>query len=145
VLSTKSVAISTLVTTAVIIVAALLLAPLAPVFANPSVRIATANVLPACSGPWWWPSCRRGRGGRGNQGSVEGHRFCARGLRAGALSRVPIKGWEGVTILVLLPITILGARFLYKKGADPGGAPRPRNPETGAPPGVRGKRREASR
>ncbi|MFH2113463.1 MAG: hypothetical protein ABIJ86_03005 [Spirochaetota bacterium] len=50
VLSTISVAVSSMVTTGVIVITVLLLTPLALVFAHPSVRIVTANVLPALFG-----------------------------------------------------------------------------------------------
>ena len=117
VLSTISVAVSSFVTTAVIIVAALLLAPLAPVFANPSVRIATANVLPALFGALVVAFL-----GGGDAGAVvvKGQwKAIIVPLVVVAIVHYlvfPIRGWEGVTILVLLPITILGARFLYRKG-----------------------------
>ncbi|HOX13742.1 MAG TPA: hypothetical protein P5313_08885 [Spirochaetia bacterium] len=117
VLSTISVAISSIVTTAVIMAAALLLAPLAPVFANPSVRIATANVLPALFGALVVAFLTGGDSGpvviRGQWKA-----FILPLLVVAVIHYLvfPIKGWEGVTILVLLPITILGARFLFKRG-----------------------------
>jgi hypothetical protein len=117
VLSTISVAVSSFVTTAVIIVAALLLAPLAPVFANPSVRIATANVLPALFGALVVAFL-----GGGDAGAVvvkgQWKAIIVPLVVVAILHYLvfPIRGWEGVTILVLLPITILGARFLYRKG-----------------------------
>lgn len=117
VLSTISVAVSSFVTTAVIIVAALLLAPLAPVFANPSVRIATANVLPALFGALVVAFLA---GGDAGAVVVKGQwKAIIVPLVVVAIVHYlvfPIRGWEGVTILVLLPITILGARFLYRKG-----------------------------
>lgn len=117
VLSTISVAVSSFVTTAVIIVAALLLAPLAPVFANPSVRIATANVLPALFGALVVAFLA---GGDAGAVVVKGQwKAIIVPLVVVAILHYlvfPIRGWEGVTILVLLPITILGARFLYRKG-----------------------------
>lgn len=117
VLATISVAVSSIVTTAIIIVAALLLAPLAPVFANPSVRIATANVLPALFGALTVAFLTSGDAGAVR---IEGQ-WKAIILPLAVVAVVhylvfPIKGWEGVTILVLLPLTILGARFLYKRG-----------------------------
>lgn len=117
VLSTISVAVSSFVTTAVIIVAALLLAPLAPVFANPSVRIATANVLPALFGALVVAFLA---GGDAGAVVVKGQwKAIIVPLVVVAIVHYlvfPIRGWEGVTILVLLPITILGACFLYRKG-----------------------------
>lgn len=117
VLSTISVAISSIVTTAVIIVAALLLAPLAPIFASASVKIAMANVLPALFGALMVAFLAGG-----DAGAVEVHgQWKAMVLPLIVVAVIhylvfPIKGWEGVAILVLLPITIFGARFLYKKG-----------------------------
>ena len=117
VLSTISVAISSIVTTAIILVAALLLAPLAPVFANPSVRIATANVLPALFGALTVAFLTSGDAGAVR---VEGQwKAIILPLVIVAIVHYlifPIRGWEGVIILVLLPLTILGARFLYNKG-----------------------------
>ncbi|MBU0929086.1 MAG: hypothetical protein KKA67_15150 [Spirochaetes bacterium] len=117
VLSTISVAVSSIVTTAVIILAALLLAPLAPVFADPAVKTATANVLPALFGALMVSFLA---GGDAGSVVIKGQ-WKAIILPALVVAVVhylvfPIKGWEGVTILVLLPVTILGARFLYKKG-----------------------------
>jgi len=117
VLSTISVAVSSIVTTSIIIVAALLLAPLAPVFASPSVKIATANVLPALFGALMVSFLAAGDAGT----VVVKGQWKAIILPVLVVAIIhylvfPIKGWEGVTILVLLPITILGARFLYKKG-----------------------------
>ncbi len=117
VLSTISVAISSIVTTAVIIVAALLLTPLAPVFANPGVRIATGNVLPALFGALIVAFMA---GGEAGTVEIRGQ-WKAMILPLAVVAIVhyllfPIKGWEGVVILILIPITIFGARFLYKKG-----------------------------
>ncbi len=117
VLSTISVAVSSIVTTAVIIVAALLLAPLAPFFANPNVRIATANVLPALFGALLVAFLA---GGETGAVEVKGQ-WKAMILPMAVIAIVhyllfPIKGYEGIAILILLPITIFGARFLYKKG-----------------------------
>lgn len=117
VLSTISVAISSIVTTAVIIVTALLLTPLAPVFANPGVKIATGNVLPALFGALIVAFMA---GGESGSVEIKGQ-WKAMILPLAVVAVVhyllfPIKGWEGVTILILLPITIFGARFLYKKG-----------------------------
>ncbi len=117
VLSTISVAISSIVTTAVIIVAALLLTPLAPVFANPGVRIATGNVLPALFGALIVAFMA---GGEAGTVEIQGQ-WKAMILPLAVVAIVhyllfPIKGWEGVIILILIPITIFGARFLYKKG-----------------------------
>lgn len=117
VLSTISVAVSSIVTTGVIIIAALLLAPLAPVFANPAVRIATANVLPALFGALLVAFVA---GGDAGAVEIKGQwKAIILPLVVVAIVHYlvfPIKGWEGVTILFLLPITILGARFLYKRG-----------------------------
>lgn len=117
VLSTISVAISSIVTTAVIVVTVLLLTPLAPVFANPGVRIATANVLPALFGALIVAFMA---GGESGSVEIKGQwKAMILPLAVVAVVHyliVPIKGWEGVTILILLPITIFGARFLYKKG-----------------------------
>lgn len=117
VLSTISVAISSMVTTAVIIIAALLLTPLAPVFASPAVKIATANVLPALFGAL---TVAFMAGGDAGGVEVKGQwKAIILPLLIVAIVHYllfSIKGWEGVAILVLLPITILGARFLYKRG-----------------------------
>lgn len=117
ILSTISVAISSMVTTAVIIVAALLLAPLAPFFSHPSVKIATANVLPALFGAL---TVAFVAGGETGQVEIKGQ-WKAIVLPIVVIAVIhyllfPIKGYEGVAILVLLPITIFGARFLFKKG-----------------------------
>jgi len=104
-------------TTAIIIVTAIMLTPLAPVFANPYVKIATANVLPALFGALVVSFLAGGEAGS----TVVKGQWKAIILPMVVVAIVhfllfPIKGYEGVVILILLPITIFGAKFLFKKG-----------------------------
>lgn len=117
ILSTISIAVSSIVTTAIIFLTVLLLAPLAPVFSNSAVRIATGNVLPALFGALMISFLSSGSTGT----VVVKGQWKAIILPILVVAFVhyfimPIKGMEGVVILILLPITILGARLLFNRG-----------------------------
>jgi len=117
VLSMASVAVSSIVTTAVVLLAVLLLAPLEPVFSNKLVRIATDNVMPALFGALILSFLV---GSEGGSVEVKGQwkAIIAPLLLVTLVNYLvyPIKGIEGLAILVLIPVTLLWAKFLYKKG-----------------------------
>lgn len=117
VLSTISVAISSIVTTVILIFAVILLAPLAPFFSNNFVKIATDNVIPALFGALTVSFLVGGEGGpvtiRGQWKAI-----ILPFLLVALINYViyPIKGVEGVAILIMIPVTLFWARFLYLKG-----------------------------
>lgn len=114
VLSTVSVAISSIVTTIIMILAVILLVPLSSFFTNEYVVIATNNILPALFGALVLSFMGDG------ESPVKGQ------WKASVIPFIiviiihyfiyPINGIEGIVILVMIPITILCARILHKKG-----------------------------
>ncbi len=114
VLSTISVAVSSITTTFIIILGVILLVPLSSFFSNTYVVTATANILPALFGALVISFIGD------NSGPVKGQ------WKASILPFIlvavihyfvfPISGFEGVAILIMIPVTLLWARFLYKKG-----------------------------
>ncbi len=109
VLSTLSVASSTLVTTFIIIVGVLALAPLTPILSSPTLSPAFTNVVPALFG-------------------ALGYMFVSQNPKLAILPVVFIlvlflilppevaSGISGGLIPISVLVTIVGARVLYKKG-----------------------------
>lgn len=114
VLSTISVAISSIITTIVIAVGVALLIPFASVFTNEYIVIATSNIIPALFGALLLLFMGD------TEGPVKGH------WKASILPLIlvmifhyliyPIKGLEGIMILLMIPVTICCAKVLFKKG-----------------------------
>lgn len=114
VLSTISAAISSIVTTVVIILGVILLIPLAPFFTNEYVMVATDHLMPALFGALILSFA----GGSG--GAVQGQ------WKAAIVPLIlvivvnflifPIAGMEGFVILIMIPITLFCAKILHKKG-----------------------------
>ncbi len=114
VLSTISVAASSIITTAIIILGVILLVPFSFFFTNKYVVIATSNIIPALFGALFLLFLGD------SDGPVRGK------WKASVVPLIlviaihyfifPISGIEGVVILVMIPVTIMCARILYKKG-----------------------------
>jgi hypothetical protein len=114
VLSTISVAISSIITTIIMILAVILLVPLSSFFTNQYVLIATNNVIPALFGALALSFFGD------SESPVKGQ------WKASVIPFIlviiihyfvyPISGFEGIVILIMIPVTILCARVLHKKG-----------------------------
>lgn len=116
VITTMAIAISSITTMVIISIGVLLLVPLAPVFSMPVVQTATTYMLPALFGGMFLPMLINNK---------VGDYTVKRRLLPTIVPLViiiivnqfimPLKGLEGITLLLVIPITILCARFLYKK------------------------------
>lgn len=114
VLSTISVAISSIITTVIIILGVILLVPLSSFFTNEYVVIATNNIMPALFGALVLSFVGE------NSGAVKGQ------WKAAVLPLIivmivhyliyPIKGIEGIVIIIMIPVILFCARILHKKG-----------------------------
>lgn len=114
VLSTISVAISSIVTTIVIILGVILLVPLSSFFTNEYVIIASNHIIPALFGALFLSFVD------GNTSTVKGQ------WKAAIVPFIvvmilhyliyPIKGLEGIVILIMIPVTLFSAKVLHKKG-----------------------------
>jgi len=114
VLSTISVAVSSIVTTIIILIGVLLLVPLASVFSNQYINIATSNIMPALFGAMFLSFVGTSNGPvKGNWKAI-----IIPFILVAVIHYLiyPIKGFEGIVILLMIPVTILGAKFLHKKG-----------------------------
>jgi len=114
VLSTISVAISSIVTTIIIIVGVVLLVPLASVFNNESIQVATSNIIPALFGAMVLSFM----GGKSSPVKGQWKAIILPCVLVAIIHYliIPINGFEGVIILLMIPVTIFGAKRLYKKG-----------------------------
>jgi len=114
VLSTISVAVSSIVTTIIIILGVILLVPFSSFFTNKYIVIATSNIIPALFGALFILFLGD------SEGPVRGQ------WKASIIPLLlvmaihyfvfPIKGFEGVAILLMIPLTIFCAKILHKKG-----------------------------
>lgn len=114
VLSTISVAVSSIITTFIIILGVIFLVPFSSFFSNEYVVIATKNIIPALFGALLLSFLGD------NDGPVKGR------WKAAIVPFIlvviihyfiyPITGIEGVVILTMIPVTVLCTRILYKKG-----------------------------
>ncbi len=113
--ATIAVSVSSITTIIVIFIGVLLLVPLEPILTSPSVKIATTYLIPALFGALVVSILSTGSG----DVQVKG------GWKAGILPAIivfcinifvmSLSGLEGVALLVVIPLTILCSKFLYKK------------------------------
>lgn len=117
VLSSIAIGASSITTVAVMILGALLMVPLKPVLLLPEVKTATSYILPALFGGF----------GVAMIGNSIGGGIVAKGrLLAGIVPTIliaciyffakPIMNFQGLLIIVFLPITYYGSKFLFRKG-----------------------------
>lgn len=116
VIATLSIAASSIITMLIISLGVLLLVPLAPVFENPKVQIATNYMLPALFGGMFLPMFLNNTVGKYR---VKGRLLPA--IIPFILVLIintfifPLGGYEGLALLVVIPLSILIARIFYKK------------------------------
>jgi len=115
-IATVAVAASSILTMFVITLGVLLIVPLRPVLETPVVRQATAYILPALFGGMLM----------GLIGKEQGEYIIVNKLLSillpvilvsvGAIFGVLRPGLEGIAIILMLPVTLIGARIMWKKG-----------------------------
>lgn len=117
VISTLAIAASSIATMLIIALGVILLVPLTPLFKNPSISTATKYMLPALFGGMFVPMLLNNKVGD----------FEVKGRLLPTIIPIilviivnqfirPISGMEGIAILLVIPIMILIARIMYKKG-----------------------------
>lgn len=116
VIVTLAVALSSMVTMIIITIGVLLIVPLSPVFSLPSVQTATNYILPALFGGMFLPMLLDHKVG---DYKVKGRLIptIVPFLLIIIINTFVIKiaGYEGPTLIIVIPLTILIARFLYKR------------------------------
>lgn len=116
VVATIAAATSSLVTTIVIAIGVLLLAPLSSIFKNPNVVTATSYVLPALMGAMVFSIVAQSV----TTDPVKGKwKAAIPGLVVVAILHyliMPISGLEGIVLILVIPLTVGSAWLLYKKG-----------------------------
>src|SRR5699024_2318779 len=116
VIVTLAVAISSMVTMAILAVSILLIAPLSPIFSLPTVQTATDYILPALFGGMFLPMLLDNTAGE----------YRVKNKLIPLLIPfiliilfntfiVSISGFEGPALLVTIPLTIILARYFYNK------------------------------
>ena len=115
--SAIAVSVSSMVTMIVIAIGVVLLVPLQPILENPTVQVATSYMLPALFGSMVVTNVANSKSGE--------YRIKNRVLTMLAPMAciiafdylvMPIKGKEGYTMIVTIPLTILLAYIMYKLG-----------------------------
>ena len=115
--SAIAVSVSSMVTMIVIAIGVVLLVPLQPILENPTVQVATSYMLPALFGSMVITNVANSKSGE--------YRIKNRVLTMLAPMAciiafdylvMPIKGKEGYTMIVTIPLTILLAYIMYKLG-----------------------------
>jgi len=115
-IATVAVASSSILTMLIIMIGVLLIVPLRPVLESPVVSKATAYILPALFG-----SMLLGFIGKGSGEYIIENKLLAIVLPVIIVSLTTIfgilsPGLEGIAIILMLPITLVGARIMWKKG-----------------------------
>lgn len=116
VITTMAIAISSITTMVILSLGVLLIVPLSPIFSLPAVQTATTYMLPALFGGMFLPMLIN------NQ--VGAYRVKNRLLPTLIpvllivivnLFIVPLKGFEGIALMVVIPLTIIIAKMMYNK------------------------------
>ena len=115
-ISLVAVAASSILTIIVISLGLVFLVPLRPVLENPTVKLASGYMLPSMFGALFLGILTKGS----SKTEIENKLFSivvpfilvCLGIFAGVLSA----GMEGISLLFMIPVTILCARVLWKKG-----------------------------
>ena len=116
VITTMAIAVSSIVTMIIISIGVLLLVPLSPLFTLPVVQTATTYMLPALFGGMFLPMLLNKKAGEYNVKWKLLPTLLPLILVIVVNSFIfPLKGFEWLTMLVVIPTTILMARVLYKK------------------------------
>lgn len=114
-IATLAVAASSILTMLIISLGIVLLVPLQPLLQNPLVESATAYMLPALFGGMFLGLLSKGEGKTYVKNKLLMIIVPILLVSAGTLSGIIQAGMEGIIILLMLPVTIGIARFLWKK------------------------------
>lgn len=115
VIATLSVGVSSMLTILIIALGVLLLVPLEPVLQLPAIKTATDYMLPALFGALALSLLK-------SSGDIQVKGTWKAGIVPFILVLVinlfiyPLVGLEGVALILMIPLTILCARVIYKKG-----------------------------
>lgn len=115
VIATLSVGVSSMLTILIIAAGVLLLVPLTPILQLPAIKTATDYMLPSLFGALALSLLK-------SSGEVQVKNTWMAGLLPFILILVinifiyPLAGLEGVALLLMIPLTILCAKILHKKG-----------------------------
>jgi len=115
VIATLSVGISSMLTIIIIALGVLLLVPIEPILQLPAVKTATEYMLPALFGALALSLLK-------STGEIQVKGAWKSGIVPFILIFIvnvfiyPLSGLEGVVLLVIIPLTILCSRIIYKKG-----------------------------
>lgn len=116
VITTMAIAVSSMTTMIIIGVGVILIVPLSPIFSLPVVQTATTYMLPALFGGMFLPMLLNNKVGE----SRVKNRLLPTVIPVLLIIIVnlfiyPLKGMEGIALLIVIPLTIGIARIMYKK------------------------------
>lgn len=115
IISSIAIAASSIVTTIIIIFGVILLVPLQPVLTSPTIQTATKYMLPALFGGLMMGMFNEDCGEYRAKGKLKAI-ILPMILVAAINSLFPLSGMEGIVLLIMMPLTVLCARVLYKLG-----------------------------
>lgn len=116
VIVTMAVAVSSMVTMVILALGVLLIVPLSPVFTLESVQTATDYILPALFGGMFLPMILDKRAGEFTVKNKLLPTIIPLVLIVIVNTFVfSISGYEGIALILVIPMTVLIARFLYQK------------------------------
>ena len=120
--SAIAVSVSSMVTMIVIAIGVVLLVPLQPILENPTVQVATSYMLPALFGSMVVTNVANSKSG---EYRIKNRILTMLAPMACIIAFdylvMPIKGKEGYTMIVTIPLTILLAYIMYKLGIGQSG------------------------
>lgn len=114
--SAMAISASSMITVVIIAIGVLFIVPLQPILTIPAVKTATNYMLPALFGTFLLGFFAKEKGEYQIQGKLKGAAIPFILGCIGAATGIMISGMQGVFILIMLPITILCNRIMFKKG-----------------------------
>ncbi|MGL5693396.1 MAG: hypothetical protein ACRCXA_04910 [Peptostreptococcaceae bacterium] len=115
-ISTVAVAASSILTILIIAIGVIFLVPLQPLLQSDMVQTATKYMLPALFGGMFLGFMGKGDGEYIVENKLLSILIPIIIVSVGCISNILIPGVEGIIIIVMLPVTLISARVLWKKG-----------------------------
>ena len=115
-ISAMVVAASSIITVIIIAIGVLFIVPLQPILTWGPVKTATDYMLPALFGSFLLGFFSKENGEYQIHGKLKGAIVPVILVSAGAIAGIFKSGMEGLIIMIMLPITLLGSYILFKKG-----------------------------